>query len=167
MLSRCCLLLLIFVFGAFVSYGQQVTTFILVRHAEKDMTQSTDDPELSAMGKARAERLKSLLKDAGITAVYSTNYKRTKDTVTPVALSKSLEVGTYEPMKTAAIDEIFNGNKGGTILISGHSNTIPWTANYLLGTEQFKNYDDAEYDNVLIITVVGDRTSAKALRLHF
>ncbi len=45
-------------------------------------------------------------------------------------------------------------HEGGTVVISGHSNNIPWIANLLLGREEFKDYDDADYGNVLIVSVV-------------
>jgi hypothetical protein len=50
-------LVAIFLFLSSAAFSQEelVTTFILVRHAEKDLTQSTNDPDLSAEGKTRAD----------------------------------------------------------------------------------------------------------------
>jgi 2,3-bisphosphoglycerate-dependent phosphoglycerate mutase len=158
-------ILVLITFG-FLSHAQ-VTTFILVRHAEKDLTQSTPDPDLSAEGKVRAEKLKVLLKDAKVSALYSTNYKRTKDTIRPLANSNGLDINTYEPLKKDAIDKMIADNAGGTIVVSGHSNTIPWTANYLLGKEEFATMTDTDYDNIYIITITADRAEAKAVHLRY
>lgn len=124
------------------------TTFILVRHAEK----GTDDPKnptLSAEGKARAQSLSKLLEKQKIDAIYSTNYHRTKNTVTPVAEAKGITIETYDMLK---LEDLIAKHNGGTVLIAGHSNTVPGMANTLLGGNQFANYDDSDYGNVLIIT---------------
>src|SRR5688500_8983040 len=68
----------------------QETTVILVRHAEK--ADGPGDVALTEAGVARAMRLADVLKGAGIHAVYSTPYKRTTDTATPVAKALGLEV---------------------------------------------------------------------------
>ena len=67
----------------------QNTTFILVRHAEKDIspTASKTDPELTAEGKQRAARLSALVKDCRPAHIFSTTFKRTIATATPTAES--------------------------------------------------------------------------------
>jgi broad specificity phosphatase PhoE len=52
---------------------------IVVRHAEKI---SGSDERLSDAGHARA-RLAAMLKDARVSAIYSTDTERTRDTVKP------------------------------------------------------------------------------------
>jgi 2,3-bisphosphoglycerate-dependent phosphoglycerate mutase len=133
-------------------------TFILVRHAEKETNVGGDqmmakDPPLSKAGAERAVRLKELLDKQPITVILSTNYKRTLTTVQPTADAKGLTVQTYESLKSPQMEELINKHKGGTVLISGHSNTIPGFANLLLGSNKFANYEDSDYGNILIITV--------------
>src|SRR5690242_7695936 len=94
-----------------------ITTFILIRHAEKDLTQSTNDPDLSAEGKARATRLVEVLKKTDIQAIYSTPFKRTQQTVEPLAISKGIQVGAYQANKMEEIDAIIKQHAGGTILL--------------------------------------------------
>jgi 2,3-bisphosphoglycerate-dependent phosphoglycerate mutase len=142
----------------------KITTVILVRHAEKAL-ESTPDPNLSPEGESRAKKLAALLKDAKVDAVYSTNYKRTRNTVVPVATARGLEVQSYEPLKEDVIRDIIKKNEGGTILISGHSNTVPWTANLLLSTETFKNFEDSAYDNLIVIAISGNES--KVTWLHY
>ena len=131
--------------------GQTTKTIILVRHAEKvDVSQ---DPELSAEGKLRAERLAKLVKKYKPGAVYSTDFKRTRDTVAPVATRRHLQVQTYDAKKPdVLVDEIMK-SKTKRFLVSGHSNTIPGLANLLGKKELFKNLDDAEFGVIWIVRI--------------
>ena len=138
---------------ALESQGQQVTTFILVRHAEKERDDSKD-PVLSAEGNARAKRLQVLLDKTTIHAVYTTPYKRTRATIEPMAQAKGLAILEYEPQREAAIDAMLKEYVGKTVLVSGHSNTIPEIANWLTASKQFKDFDDSDYGNLLIVSVV-------------
>jgi broad specificity phosphatase PhoE len=139
---------------AYVSQAQQsITTIILVRHAEKG-SDGTDDPDLTAAGIERAKRLIDLFSAANIDAFYSTKFKRTKNTVSPLAQSKGKEVMIYDNVKPATVDELISKNQGKTILIAGHSNTIPQLANQLLGKEQFQTYADTDYGNIIMVSVV-------------
>ena len=70
-----------------LSWAQETTTFILVRHAEK-ASDGTSDPALTKAGAARANNILSLFQKTEITAIYSSNYKRTKMTVAPLAEAK-------------------------------------------------------------------------------
>jgi broad specificity phosphatase PhoE len=157
------LLLLSLVLLSLPSFGQDNTTFILVRHAEK-ATDDPKDPDLSPEGITRVSKLAELLEQSSITAVYSTPYKRTRKTVQAIANSKKLTVQEYAPTNPASfVAELLAKHAGGTVLISGHSNTIPSLANALLGKETFKQFDDADYGNLLIITV---HASGQSSLLH-
>lgn len=135
------------------SFAQEkLTTFILIRHAEK-ADDGTRNPGLTAEGEARAERLKELFKNADIAAIYSTPYKRTQSTVAPLAKAVSLEVKDYNPRGTGFINEIMKDHAGGTIIVSGHSNTTPFVANALLGNQQFAQLDESEYNKIFVITI--------------
>jgi broad specificity phosphatase PhoE len=137
---------------SWVGYAQ-MTTFILVRHAEKDMTQSTNDPDLSDEGKARAVRLSQFLDKTELTVVYTTPFKRTSQTVEPTAKAKKLEVKTYTANEEKEIYAMLTQHAGGIVLVAGHSNTIPRFANYLLGYDKFSTFEDGDYGNLLVITV--------------
>ena len=65
------------------------TTVILVRHAEK-AAEPADDPPLTAAGATRADALVDLVKDAGVTAVVSTQFQRTRLTAAPTAAKLAL-----------------------------------------------------------------------------
>ncbi len=149
-----------------VSYAQTITTFILVRHAEK-AADGGSDPELKPEGLKRAESFAALFGNATIDALYSTNFKRTRNTVTPLANSKSLTVNIYASMKAPDLQILLDKHPGGTIVIAGHSNTIPVIANVLLGEKKFEQFADDDYGNILIISIVGIGKDAKVLSLRY
>ena len=144
----------------------QPTTFILVRHAEKG-NDGTKDPDLTDAGSQRAQVLANMLKKTQVDAIYSTAYKRTRNTVTPLATAKGLIVLPYEAFKTDEIDQILKKHTGGTVVIAGHSNNIPWIANYLTGKETYKDFEDSDYENLLIVTVVEKGKNAKVVWLSY
>lgn len=130
-----------------------ITTFILVRHAEK--IDNSRDPDLSPEGIERAELLSHMLSETTIDAVYSTNLKRTTETVRRIAGHNEMDIEYYSvqnPDNTA--ENWIKKHQGDVVLVSGHSNTAPTFANALLGREHFKGpFDDSDYGNLLIITI--------------
>jgi len=163
------LLLILFVAISSVSFAQEkvITTFILIRHAEKDLTQSTNDPDLSADGKARATRLTEVLKKTDIQSIYSTLYKRTQQTVEPLAAAKNLKVNSYQANKMEEIDNMISQQAGGTILLSGHSNTVPQILNYLIGEEKYKTLEDTDYGNIIIVSITERGKNAKVVWMRY
>lgn len=147
-------------------FAQDQTTFILVRHAEK-ANDGTKDPPLNEAGAQRAIDLASLLENQQITALYSTPFKRTRETLQPLASNMELQTQDYDPFaKGDWLAELYESHKGGTVVIAGHSNTIPNLANLLLGNEMFSQFDDSEYFNLLVI--VGNEVGkGKLVRLKF
>ncbi|NJM25445.1 MAG: histidine phosphatase family protein [Bacteroidia bacterium] len=143
-----------------------LTTFILIRHAEKG-DDGTRDPDLNAQGMERAKLVASMLEGTQVDAIYSTPYKRTTHTVTPLAVAKKLEVKSYDPLKADPIQTMLAAHRGGTIVVCGHSNTIPWTANLLTGTNDMQQYDDNAYNILLVVSVYEMGKVAKVTRLHF
>lgn len=144
----------------------QITTFILLRHAEK-VQDGTKDPELSEVGKQRALLLDKLLNDQSIDAIYSTAFARTQSTVKPLADSKKLEVFPYESRQPEAINNILTKHKGGTVVVCGHSNTIPWTVNYLIGENRYPDFEDGDYGNLIIVNLVEKGKVAKITWLNY
>jgi broad specificity phosphatase PhoE len=133
----------------------QQTTVILVRHAEK--VDGAGDVALTDAGKARAARLADLLRNAGVSAIYSTPYARTKDTAQPIAQALGLEV-TVTPAPAGAAfaqsvaERILRENKGKTVLVVGHSNTTPDVVK-ALGAPAVPPIPDSEYDNLFVVQI--------------
>ncbi len=97
----------------------------LVRHAEK-VTRNPDDldPALTPAGMERAIALKNKLANANIAAIYSTDYRRTMATAKPLADYLGLPITVYD-QSSALVTKIKAEHGGETVLIVGHSNTVP------------------------------------------
>ena len=125
-------------------------TILLVRHAEKaDAT--SQDPELSAEGTQRAERLIKRIGKFRPGAFYSTNYKRTRDTLAPLAAKRKKEVQIYDARKPQDLMDQIMKSKTKRFVVAGHSNTVPGLANLISKKELFKNLDDSEYSVIWLL----------------
>lgn len=136
------------------------TTVILVRHAEK--AGPSGDVDLSEAGKKRAECLTNALADAGVQTIFTTEFKRTQQTA--AALAKKLSL---TPVVTpgADVDGLVAGiqkHAGETVLVAGHSNTVPAVIKKLGGGD-FTIKDD-EYDRMFVVTLANGTASTVALR---
>lgn len=135
-----------------LSISAQNKTIILVRHAEKaDAT--SQDPDLSAEGKQRAERLVKVAGKYKPGAFYSTNYKRTRDTITPLAAKRKKQVEIYDARNPNALVNAIMKSKYKRHIVSGHSNTIPALANLIAKKDVFKNLDESEYGVFWVIRI--------------
>ncbi|MBS1509990.1 MAG: histidine phosphatase family protein [Bacteroidetes bacterium] len=129
------------------------TTIYLVRHAEK---QTGNDPALTPQGNQRAGALAAFCKDKHLSHVYVTAFRRTQMTADSVRLL--LGVDTVHYAADTIGDDLYNKiiaqhDAGKSILVVGHSNTIP----YLIKKFGVADYDtkaipDAEFDHIFIIT---------------
>lgn len=157
-------LTIIFLFITTLAYTQPITTFILVRHAEKG-NDGTKDPDLSEAGLMRAQSLAKLMQATKVDAIYSTPYKRTRNTVTPLAKEKGFDVLEYN--KIEEMDALLKKYQGGTLVICGHSNTVPALANYLIGKDSYKAFEDGDYGNIIIVSVVERGKNANVVWLNY
>ena len=132
------------------------TTFVIVRHAEKGENDARD-PSLSEAGKQRAQSLARLLANAPLTAAYATAYQRTQQTAQPVAKSHGIGVMTYDAQLPAnAFASILRASHNGTtVLVVGHSNTVPEIVAALSGTVVPAIADD-EFDRIYRIDIKAD-----------
>lgn len=143
----------------------ETTTYFLIRHAEKDRTDSTNkNPDLTEKGKKRAIYWSEVLASIKFDAVYSTNYNRTIQTAEPTANSNNLEIQFYNP-RNLFNTEFQNDTKGKTVLIVGHSNTTPMFVNKILGEEKYPEIDDSNNANLYIITISENKKSAVLLNI--
>ncbi|HRO26403.1 MAG TPA: phosphoglycerate mutase family protein [Luteimonas sp.] len=131
-------------------------TFVVVRHGEK--TSDTEhDPELSAAGLERAQALARQLADDDLVAVYTSDYRRTRQTAQPSAAAHRLEAVVYDAKLPA--DEFARqlkaAHRHGTVLVAGHSNTVPGIVTALCACE-VEAMPDSEYDRLSTIHVDAD-----------
>lgn len=139
----------------------QTSTYILVRHAEKQTGGS--DPALTPDGEKRAQKLVEVLANYKPDAIYSTAYLRTRSTVTPVAKKFNKEIQAYNPGKQAEFATQLLEMKGKTVVIVGHSNTIPALVNLLTKNTTFTDLPDTVYNQYWIVTVTDGVASTKQL----
>jgi 2,3-bisphosphoglycerate-dependent phosphoglycerate mutase len=140
---------------------QSPTVVYLVRHAEKQ-DDGTRDPALTDQGAERASLLSHMLRDAGITHIHSTEFKRTQLTAAPLAQVTGLEVGSYDPRDLPAFASWLKANPG-RHLVSGHSNTTPGLVKALGGEPGDPIEEAHEYDRLYIVTIAPDETVATIL----
>jgi broad specificity phosphatase PhoE len=136
----------------------QLAVFV-VRHAEK---LSEADERLTEAGHTRAAHLAAMLRDAGVSAIYSTDTERTIGTVKPLADLRKLPVQIYD--KVAPLIEILRKeHPNDVVLVAGHTNTIPGILKALGCAGKFKIASD-EYDNLFVVMPRGEKTELLRLR---
>lgn len=140
------------------------TTVYLVRHAEKAAT-PPDDPPLTAQGAERATDLADMLAEAGVVAVYSSQYRRAHGTAAPLAQRLGLDVMVLEiagPDVAATLRaqarQIAAENAGESSLVAGHSNTIPTMIAELTG-QPMADIDERIYGDLFVVTIQPDGTA--------
>ena len=166
MISRVFIVLFVACVFAVPAAAQQ--TVFLVRHAERaDSSPGTSptmaaDPDLSEAGRARAEYLAEALKDAKITAIFATEFKRTQQTAAPLAKALGVTVKIVTSKNDASLIADLKAAKG-NVLVVGHSNTVPEIIKRLGVTTAVAIGDD-DFDNLFIVST-GTRPSL--VRLHY
>lgn len=147
--------------GAPTSNPEPDATYYLVRHAEK--TKDKKDPALTEEGTKRAQDLALRLKGVPLTKIYSSDYKRTRDTAAPIAAEMNLELILYNPRDLENFSKDLL-TETGHILVVGHSNTTP-ELSALLGGESGKPIVEAtEYDRLYVLQRRGQKITPKIER---
>jgi broad specificity phosphatase PhoE len=156
------------IFLASLCLGQPVdlagTTVIVVRHAEK--VDSSHDPDLNEAGRNRAIRLSELLKGADVAALYSSQFKRTKQTLAPLAERFQLEIQAVEAAQSGDLARrITTGYPGKTVVVASHSDRVTEIIE-ALGGPSVGFLEETDYDNVFVVTLL-DNSTADVLRLKY
>jgi broad specificity phosphatase PhoE len=137
-----------------VSAAQAQHAVVLVRHAElqgQTMAQPAETP-LSETGEARAQRLAQMLKGTGITAIYVTEFTRTRKTAEPLARELKLDATVVPKAESATlVERLKREQPEGTVLVVGHSDTLPALLKGLGHAGEVK-IESADYGNVFIWT---------------
>jgi|GEM_PF-595557 len=93
------------------------------------------DPELSELGHKMALALADTDFMAHADVGFSTDYRRTKQTIKPSAARYDFDIHLYDPRDNQALVEVINTQYcGKTVVIVGHSNTAPAIVTALGGT---------------------------------
>ena len=133
------------------------TVVLLVRHAEK-ATEGGDDPALTPAGQKRAQALLDVAGSAGVSAIYTTQYRRTHETAQPLAdrlgvpvTVRAISAGP-QAHATELTRELLTQHRGETVLVVEHSNTLPSILGELAKV-QIPQLADNEYDRLFVVVV--------------
>ena len=133
---------------------------ILVRHAEK-AAEPREDPALSEAGTARAQALAQALADAQVGAVLTSPLRRTRDTATPIAEAAGIKPKTIgfdggAAAHIAATAAAVREQQAGTVLVVGHSNTIPAIV-AALGGPKLADFCESSLSHLLLLSLDGEQ----------
>lgn len=140
-------------------------TVVLVRHAEK--ADASADPALSDAGQARAAALAAALNDARPPHVLVTPLRRTRDTAAPVTAAAGLTPeavsldGGADVHVARLVERVRALPDDATVLIVGHSNTVPKIAR-ALGAASTADILDCEYDGLIVLDADGQGGAVSA-----
>ena len=144
-------------------------TVYIARHAEKVDAPGNPDPLLSEAGQARARALADVLRDAHPVLVLTSPMQRTILTGAPTAEYHSapsevvsLEGGGAAHI-AATVARVRALPEDATVLIVGHSNTVPAIAR-ALGYAEAADMPECEYDRLTVLHLAGDETHGEVRR---
>ena len=139
-----------------------ITQYYFIRHAEK--ADSSKNPDLSEKGLERAQGWKALFSEIKFDAVYSTDFNRTLQTIQPIVAGNNQLLKIYNP-KMIDIEAFKKETHGKTILIVGHSNTIPNMVNQIIKENKYTNIEENQFGNLYIVTLFENQIVSKLLHL--
>lgn len=144
----------------------EITTYYLIRHAEKNRTDSTnDDPALNEKGIARAALWTKVFQKIKFDEIYSTEYKRTQQTVSAISLQSDVKLTPYSANNLYSEDFKMR-TQGKTVLVVGHSNTTPQFVNKIIGEQRYQNMNDNDNGSLYIVTVAGNKTAVQVMTIN-
>jgi broad specificity phosphatase PhoE len=137
------------------------TVLLVVRHADRAGT----DDALSAAGVERARDLARVAAASGVTAIYHSDTARTRLTAEPLAVTLGI---TPVELPGKDIDgllkHVLAHHCGETVLIVGHSNTVPLIVG-AAGGPAMPDLPEHQFDDLFIVTTTG--AAAKVVRLKY
>jgi broad specificity phosphatase PhoE len=161
-------ILALLVWAALLPAGASAAVFV-VRHAEKQTEDNAKEVPLSDAGRARASRLATILRDAKILAVYSTDTVRTLATAEPLARAAHIQPVLYETAGTDAMkslaDRIRREHPSDNVLVVGHSNTVGPLLQ-ALGCTETVDVKGGEYDGLWVVVPAAVGAAPALLRLR-
>ncbi len=170
-------ILVVIVIGYFCLFNL-TTTVLLVRHAER--ADNSANTNLSQVGLDRAQALVGVADEAGVAAMYSTDFCRTAQTAQPLASAVGLSINVQQSGNPAAgledcdpsidvaisiipamvngaqglVDHVLSQHGNQVVLIVGHSGTVPAMVQALgQGVFSAIQIGENDFDNLFVITV--------------
>jgi len=148
--------------------GSAQQAIILLRHAEQTPVGAMmdGDPPLNEAGVQRAETFRNLLKDAGINAIFVSQYARSRQTAEPLAQALNLDPQIMPKDDLAALTErLRSQHASDTVLVIGHSDTVPALLK-AWGHKQPVEIARTEFNSMwFVVPRTGDEPRVSRLRL--
>jgi len=127
-------------------------TIFLVRHAEKQQIPGEKDPPLTPTGQARADALAEQLAGTSINRLFATHYRRTQQTLAPLAKRLGRTVQLYDGHHSSEfLTETLASDCQGQIIVAGHSNTLPELLRAAGVEESASEFDESRYGELFIV----------------
>ena len=129
-------------------------TVLLVRHADVDVPPpiGNPDPSLNMKGVIRANELARVAAAAGVTKIFTSELKRTKETAAPLAARLNL---AQPPLVAPGVAEFAAGAHAGlygpVVLVVGHTNTVPPLIDALVSPQP--TITIRGFDNLFIVSL--------------
>ena len=152
----------------FLSCNQTVDDCVevyLIRHAEKDRSDPLNkNPHLNEKGMERSLLWNGYFENKEVNSIYSTNYNRTIETVLPVSLAKGIKPIIYSA-SNINYESFLKKEKGNTVIVVGHSNTIPGFVNKLIEDDYYKQINDTVNSNLYIVKKCSEEISHYVIQI--
>ncbi len=147
----------LFFFACQEEEQQKETTVILVRHAEKDTTDKSDNPPLTPFGRQQAKDFTKIVLDRGLSVdhFYSTRFDRNIHTVQPLADHFNKDIGIYEWKEWHEAADKMKA-QGGTSVFCGHGDNLLPIIKHYNGVPPLEKLGSYENDKLFFITVKED-----------
>ncbi|UFH54621.1 histidine phosphatase family protein [Spirosoma sp. KNUC1025] len=142
---------LLTILTAMLLTGCSTTTVYIVRHGEK--VNESDTTNLNAAGMQRALVLADTLATKGIDSIFTTPYRRTRQTAEPLAQRINVRLTDYPAKPNDAIVNRVSQIRNKTVLIVGHSNTILDIAKGLGGQPVMTRIESGDFDNLFRVRI--------------
>jgi phosphohistidine phosphatase SixA len=138
--------------------GGPVIVYV-VRHAEKLVAaDNPKDPPLTEGGTQRAAALAKAIDPKALVAVYATPFTRTRSTAAPCAEAAGIPVIEYPPDDTAGLVAEIREVRKGSVLVVGHSNTVPEILT-ALGASEAVTLTDDDFGDLFVVALAPDGTA--------
>jgi phosphohistidine phosphatase SixA len=147
-------------------FGQKrEITVIIFRHADKEPAVEGDEsePDISVEGQKRAVRLVKVLEKYKPARLFSTNYPRTIQTVTPLSRIMNLPIEFYEGNINELADKILASENARRIAVVGHNSTTFELANLLLKNSKYTMPAESEYGKIWILRIKDGKVTDKVI----
>jgi len=148
--------------------ARATTVVVVVRHAEIDAVTDAD-PGLSVDGRERAAKLAKMLSQArpvrGIDAIFTSEFRRTQQTATPLSETLALPLNVVPAATWSSLPrKITREHRGEYVLVAGSNNTLPALIESLSGETVAIRED--EFDAMFVV-FVPQFSKPKVVRIRY